>query len=97
MFINFTQCMLSDITYYVIYMEKIDLRIIKTKKSIYNAFISLMSEKTFEEIKVSEICERAAIVPSHATNASLCMFFRANSNNSSIILFRSASNFFCYN
>ena len=53
--------MLSDITYYVIYMEKIDLRIIKTKKSIYDAFISLMSEKTFEEIKVSEICERALI------------------------------------
>lgn len=42
-------------------MEKIDLRIIKTKKSIYDAFISLLSEKTFEEIKVSEICERALI------------------------------------
>ena len=42
-------------------MEKIDLRIIKTKKSIYEAFISLLSEKTFEEIKVSEICERALI------------------------------------
>ena len=41
--------------------KKIDLRIIKTKKNIYDAFISLMSEKTFEEIKVSEICDRALI------------------------------------
>lgn len=41
--------------------KKTDLRILKTKKNIYEAFISLMSEKSFEEIKVSEICERALI------------------------------------
>lgn len=41
--------------------EKTDLRIIKTKKSIYDALSELMYEKTFEEIKVSEICEKALI------------------------------------
>lgn len=41
--------------------EKVDLRIIKTKKSIYDAILELMYEKTFEEIKVSEICTRALI------------------------------------
>lgn len=41
--------------------EKIDLRIIKTKKSIYDALKELMYEKSFEEIRVSEICEKALI------------------------------------
>ena len=41
--------------------KKIDLRIIKTKKVIYEALIDLMKEKTFEEIKVSDICNKALI------------------------------------
>ncbi len=41
--------------------KKVDLRIIKTKKSIYEAFISLLEEYSFEEIKVSEICSKALI------------------------------------
>lgn len=41
--------------------KKIDRRIIKTKKSLYEALLILMKEKTFEEIKVSDICERAYI------------------------------------
>ena len=42
-------------------MSKTDLRIIKTKKGIYNALLELMREKQFEEIKVSDICEKALI------------------------------------
>lgn len=38
-----------------------DLRVIKTKKSIYNAFILLLKDKIFEEIKVSDICKTALI------------------------------------
>lgn len=41
--------------------EKQDLRIIKTKKVLYMALVDLMREKTFEEIKVSEICARALV------------------------------------
>lgn len=41
--------------------EKQDLRIIKTKKVLYMALVDLMREKTFEEIKVSEICSRALV------------------------------------
>ena len=41
--------------------KKTDLRIIKTKKVIYEALIDLMKEKTFEEIKVSDICNKALI------------------------------------
>lgn len=41
--------------------EKIDLRIVKTKKNIYEAFMSLLEEHPFEEIKVSEICAKALI------------------------------------
>ena len=37
--------------------KKKDLRVIKTKKMIYTALVELMKEKTFEEIKVSDICE----------------------------------------
>ena len=36
-----------------------DLRILKTKKSLYDALLHLMGERTFEEIKVSEICHKA--------------------------------------
>ena len=38
-----------------------DLRVIKTKNLIYSTLIELMKEKSFEEIKVSDICEKALI------------------------------------
>ncbi len=41
--------------------EKIDLRILKTKKNIYTTFENLMKEYSFEEIKVSDICSLAMI------------------------------------
>lgn len=41
--------------------NKNDLRVIKTKNSLYNALLELMKEKTFEEIKVSDICNKALI------------------------------------
>ena len=40
---------------------KTDLRVVKTKNLIYKALIELMKEKTFEEIKVSDICNKAMI------------------------------------
>ena len=39
----------------------VDLRILKTRKNIYDAFMILMAQKSFEEIKVSEICDQAMI------------------------------------
>ena len=39
--------------------KKIDLRIIKTKKNLYEGLLTLMKERTFEEIKVSDICSAA--------------------------------------
>ncbi len=42
-------------------VKKTDLRIIKTKNLIYNTLIELMKDKTFEEIKVSDICNKALI------------------------------------
>lgn len=41
--------------------DKIDLRIIKTKKNIYETFENLMKNSSFEEIKVSDICAKAMI------------------------------------
>ena len=41
--------------------EIMDLRILKTKKGLYDALLHLMGEKPFEAIKVSEICEKAMI------------------------------------
>lgn len=41
--------------------NKLDLRIIKTDNAIYNALIDLLKEKTFEEIKVSDICSKALV------------------------------------
>ena len=41
--------------------KKDDLRVIKTRKLIYQTLLELMKEKTFEEIKVSDICSRAMI------------------------------------
>lgn len=38
-----------------------DLRILKTKKSLYEALMILMENRSFEEIKVSEICEKAMV------------------------------------
>ena len=42
-------------------MKKIDLRVIKTKNTLYNSLLDLMKEKSFEEIKVSDICNKALI------------------------------------
>ena len=39
--------------------KKTDLRVIKTKKNIYEGLLSLMKERPFEEIKVSDICNEA--------------------------------------
>lgn len=41
--------------------NKIDLRVVKTKKTLYESLINLLKEKPFEEIKVSDICENALI------------------------------------
>lgn len=41
--------------------KKEDLRVIKTKKSIYEGLLQLMKDKSFEEIKVSEICQAAIV------------------------------------
>lgn len=41
--------------------EKNDLRVIKTRKNLYEALLYLLKDKTFEEIKVSDICEKALI------------------------------------
>lgn len=38
-----------------------DLRIIKTEKSIKEAFISLVEEKGYNKVKIKDICERALI------------------------------------
>ena len=37
------------------------MRIIKTRKNLYESLLYLLKEKTFEEIKVSDICEKALI------------------------------------
>ena len=41
--------------------NKTDLRIIKTNNTLYDALINLLKEKTFEEIKVSDICQKALV------------------------------------
>ena len=41
--------------------KKIDLRIIKTKKVLFASLLSLMKQKDFDKIKVSDICEEALI------------------------------------
>ena len=41
--------------------KKKDLRIIRTKKMLHQALIELMKDKTFEEIKVCDICDKAMI------------------------------------
>ena len=42
-------------------MNKKDLRVVKTQNILYRTLIELMKEKTFEEIKVSDICNQALI------------------------------------
>ena len=42
-------------------MNKEDLRIIKTKKTIYDALLNSLKEDTFENLKVSDICNKALI------------------------------------
>ncbi len=42
-------------------MEKIDLRIKKTKTALFNAFFAMMENMTFEEITVNALCEKADI------------------------------------
>lgn len=39
--------------------KKEDLRVIKTKKSLYDGLIMMMKDKPFEDIKVSDICKVA--------------------------------------
>lgn len=41
--------------------KKTDLRVIRTKKMTFEAFITLMEEKSFESISVQEIAEQAMI------------------------------------
>lgn len=41
--------------------QKSDLRIIKTKKLLYEALMTLLKERPFENLKVSDICEKALI------------------------------------
>ena len=38
-----------------------DVRIVKTKNSIINAFLELRSQKNIEKITVKELCEKAMI------------------------------------
>ena len=37
--------------------NKIDLRIIKTNKVLFESLITLMEQKDFEKIKISDICD----------------------------------------
>ena len=41
--------------------EKKDLRVVRTKKFLYEGLVQLLKERPFEEIKVSDICECALI------------------------------------
>ncbi len=40
---------------------KKDLRIIKTEKALYQALLKLLKDKSFEEIKVADICNEAFV------------------------------------
>ncbi len=42
-------------------MEKEDLRIVKTKKVLYESLMTLLKKQTFEDIKVSDICNNALV------------------------------------
>ena len=41
--------------------KKTDLRIVKTKKGLFEALLTLMKQKNFDQIRVSDICEVALI------------------------------------
>ena len=41
--------------------NKTDLRVVKTKKLLYATLIELIKEKSFDEIRVSDICNRALV------------------------------------
>ena len=41
--------------------NKTDLRIVKTNKALFNALLELMKEKTFEEIKISDVCTKSLV------------------------------------
>ena len=41
--------------------QKLDLRVQKTYQALSTAFIALLGEKSFEDITVQELCERAVI------------------------------------
>ncbi len=41
--------------------NKIDARVVRTKARLFTAFKELLSEKTFEEITINEICLRADV------------------------------------
>ncbi len=40
---------------------KEDLRVRRTKKALYDAFLDLLSEKPFDEITINELCDKAGI------------------------------------
>lgn len=42
-------------------MKKVDLRVQKTHKQLLETFLVLMGEKSFDELSVSEICDRAEV------------------------------------
>lgn len=42
-------------------MKKLDLRVKKTYQQLLDAFLVLMSEKSFDELSVSEICDKAQV------------------------------------
>ena len=41
--------------------DKKDLRIVKTEQALFNALTKLIKDKSFEEIKVADICNEALI------------------------------------
>ena len=41
--------------------NKDDLRVIRTKKALSDAFIELLNNKTFDEVTVNELCDKAGI------------------------------------
>ena len=47
--------------------NKTDLRIVKTNKALFNALLELMKEKTFEEIKISDVCTKALVIGQPST------------------------------
>ena len=45
----------------VIIKKQEDARVVKTRVKLFSSFSALLSEKTFEEITVNEICDRADV------------------------------------